>query len=393
MGKWEMVRLGDVGTIITGSTPKTSDAQNYSANDLSFFKPGDIAENTISLLSSSQDFVSDYARPHCRVVPPNSILVTCIGIIGKIGITAHESTCNQQINAIIPNSKMCNPNYLACAISRAKREMNHIANAAVVPIINKSQFSNIQIPLPPLPIQQKIADVLDCASALIEKRKAQISKLDLLVKSRFVEMFGDPVRNEKGWEVKPLSKIIIHANNGMARRGNDENGSIVLRLIELQNGYIDYSKPNRISLDDAEKGRYLLKNGDFLFARVNGNPEYVGRCAVFKNICESVYHNDHIIRVRFDGEQLDGLFASELFNSSYGKSEMKDKIKTSAGQYTINQAGIGDIKLPLPPFSLQTNFADFVQQSDKSKLEMRRGLDKLELLYKALIQKCFEGVM
>ena len=155
MGNWAMVRLGDVGTLVTGNTPKTSDEKNYSSNDLNFFKPGDINENSISLLSSSQDFVSDYARSQCRLIPPHSILVTCIGTIGKIGITIQESTCNQQINAVIPNGELCNPNYLAYAISRTKREMNHMANAAVVPIVNKSQFSNIQIPYHRSPFNSK----------------------------------------------------------------------------------------------------------------------------------------------------------------------------------------------------------------------------------------------
>jgi type I restriction enzyme S subunit len=161
--------------------------------------------------------------------------------------------------------------------------------------------------------------------------------------------------------------------------------------VDSEDGYIDYMKPNRINLDDAEKERYLLNNGDFLFARVNGNPEYVGRCAVFKAIDEPVYFNDHIIRVRFDCGELNGLFASELFNSSYGKSEMKDKIKTSAGQYTINQVGIGAIRVPRPPLPLQTRFADFVRATGKSKFALQRGLDKLEILYQSLMQKCFAG--
>ena len=95
--------------------------------------------------------------------------------------------------------------------------------------------------------------------------------------SRFIEMFGDPEINTKNWNKISLSDIIQNANNGMARRGSDFDGDIVLRLVELQDGYIDYSSPNRIMLTEAEKRRYLLLDKDFLFARVNGNPEYVGR--------------------------------------------------------------------------------------------------------------------
>lgn len=181
-------------------------------------------------------------------------------------------------------------------------------------------------------------------------------------------MFGDPDQNPRGWEKVPLSSIITNANNGMARRGSDPEGNIVIRLVELQDGHIDYSMPNRINLTEVEKRRYILYDRDFLFARVNGNPEYVGRCAVFKEIGEPVYYNDHIIRVHFNDALLNGTFASALLNSSYGKRQMRGQIKTSAGQYTISQDGIGAIVTILPPLKLQNQFADFVTQLDKSKL-------------------------
>ena len=191
------------------------------------------------------------------------------------------------------------------------------------------------------------------------------------------------------WTKQPLSEIIINANNGMARRGNDPHGSIVMRLVELQDGHIDYSTPNRIVLTDTEKGKYLLRENDFLFARVNGNPEYVGRCAVFHDIGEPVYHNDHIIRVHFDDTVLNGAFASALINSAYGKRQMRGQIKTSAGQYTISQDGIGAITAILPPMALQQQFAAFVEQTDKSKLAVQKGLQELEILKKSLMQQYF----
>ena len=222
---------------------------------------------------------------------------------------------------------------------------------------------------------------LDWINYIIRNRQQQLKKLDELVKSRFIELFGDPEQNPMVWTKQPLSEIIINANNGMARRGNDPHGSIVMRLVELQDGHIDYSTPNRIVLTDTEKGKYLLRENDFLFARVNGNPEYVGRCAVFHEIGEPVYHNDHIIRVHFDDTVLNGAFASALINSAYGKRQMRGQIKTSAGQYTISQDGIGAITAILPPMALQQQFAAFVEQTDKSKFVIQQALDKAQVLF------------
>lgn len=384
-----MVKLGDLGQIITGNTPKTNEKHNYNSKDICFVKPSDIDEENISLIEKSVFYISERARNKSKIVPKNSILVTCIGIIGKVAITNVECAFNQQINGIVLEESKCIPNYVAYAIQFQKKYIQEVANNAVVPILNKTQFSNIEISLPLLEEQRKIAKILDKVSDLIAKRKQQLEKLDLLVKSRFIEMFGDPFVNPKSWNIVVFSDIIQNANNGMARRGNDLDGDIVLRLVELQNGYIDYSSPNRIILNEAEKKRYRLLDKDFLFARVNGNPDNVGRCAVFNDIKDPVYHNDHIIRVHFNDELVNGTFLSVLLNSEYGKSEMRNKIKTSAGQYTISQDGIGAVKSILPPIKLQTQFAEFVQQTEHTKSIIKQSLEKLETLKKELMQEYF----
>lgn len=262
--------------------------------------------------------------------------------------------------------------------------------------VNQASFSvtdlkKIDIEIPNIETQKKIVEVLDKAQFLIDKKKEQIELLDELVKSRFIEMFGDPKINPKNWTIMELKNLMLLANNGLSRRGNDEEGNIVLRLVELQNGYIDYTNVNRIKLTESEEKRYLLKEGDFLFARVNGNPDYVGRCAYFKNIGENVFHNDHIIRVRFDSEILNNDYVTSVLNSKYGKLQMKDKLKTSAGQYTINQTGISEIKIPIPPMELQNEFAEFVTQIDSIRSKMEASLSELEDNFNSLMQKAFKG--
>ena len=237
-----------------------------------------------------------------------------------------------------------------------------------------STTSQKTVELPVIEEQKNIVSKLDKILEVIDNQNKQLELLDEAIKARFVEMFGDPEDNPFEWDKMPLSNIMLNANNGMARRGNDENGNIVLRLVELQDGYIDYSNPNRICLNENEKKRYLLKNNDFLFARVNGNPDNVGRCAVFHDIGEDVYHNDHIIRVHFNEELLNGVFASELINSNFGKRQLKKRIKTSAGQYTVSQDGIGAIVSIVPPLELQNQFASFVEEIDKSRLLSNHSL-------------------
>ncbi|MGU8228105.1 restriction endonuclease subunit S [Clostridium perfringens] len=254
-----------------------------------------------------------------------------------------------------------------------------------------SHLKKIKVILPPLNIQKKIVEVLEKSQYVINKRSEQIEELELLVKSKFIEMFGDPYLNPKRWAKKELKEIMLLANNGLSRRGNDLDGNIVLRLVELQDGYLDYTSVNRIKLTESEEKRYLLKDGDFLFARVNGNPDNVGRCAYYQEIGEKVFHNDHIIRVRFDNTLINNCFVSTMLNSGYGKLQMKDKLKTSAGQYTVNQTGISEIKVVVPPIELQNKFEDFVKQIDKLKFEIEQSLKELEDNFNSLMQKAFKG--
>ena len=268
------------------------------------------------------------------------------------------------------------PEYLYYVVKHMRLQKYY--TGATIPHIYFKDYQNEVFNLADSIRQREIVKVLKNVEDTIRYQEIEINKFDELIKARFIEMFGDPEENPFNWKKILLAKAIINANNGMARRGNDNDGNIVMRLVELQDGYIDYSNPNRIILKDNEKKRYLLKDKDFLFARVNGNPDNVGRCAVFHDIGEDVYHNDYIIRVHFDEELLNGTFASALFNSDYGKKQLKSQIKTSAGQYTVSQDGIGAIATILPPAKLQNQFADFVQQVDKSRFDIKKSIIELE---------------
>ncbi|MCL2570758.1 MAG: restriction endonuclease subunit S [Firmicutes bacterium] len=388
MSKWEMVRLGGVGAVITGNTPKTSDVKNYDSDDLYFVKPSDIAENVIARLNDSENYVSEYARRSCRIVPQNSVLVTCIGIIGKIGVTTSEVAFNQQINAIVPDADKCNHKFLAYAISRVRAELNHVANAAVVPIINKSQFSDIKIPLPPLDVQKKIADILDHASALIEKRKAQIAKLDLLVKSQFAEMFGDPVTNSMGWDIKPLGEITNSRLGKMldAKKQTGENNYPYLANFNVQWFRIDFSKLNEMDFNETDRIEFALEYGDLLVCE-GGE---VGRTAIWENEMVDCFFQKAIHRVRCDiniciPEYMAWIMYQKATTTNF------DGLVTSATIAHLTGEKLKRLMVQVPPLDLQHSFAEFIHAVDESKTKMRLGLDKLELLHKSLMQKCFNG--
>lgn len=187
---WEVKKLKDVGSITTGSTPSTSNSDNYASNDICFVKPSDIEKEGITTIKSTEFYVSNYAYDTvCRKLPKGSVLTTCIGIIGKVGVLSIDATCNQQINAVIPNPSMSST-YLAYAILSIRDYIQNVANAPVVPIINKGQFSSFQIPSPPLPLQQSFAQKIESIERQKELIIQSIREAQTLFDSRMEYYFG-----------------------------------------------------------------------------------------------------------------------------------------------------------------------------------------------------------
>ena len=176
-------KICEVGTVITGNTPSTKDSENYSSNDYCFVKPSDISKEGVADIQTSEFFISKKAYSNSRQLPKCSVLTTCIGIIGKVGILRKTATCNQQINAIVPNSDISSI-YLAYAILGLRDVLEAMANAPVVPIINKGVFSMLQIPLPPLSLQHSFATKMASIEESKASLKAQITEMQNLLASR-----------------------------------------------------------------------------------------------------------------------------------------------------------------------------------------------------------------
>ena len=168
---WEKKRLDEIGKVITGNTPSTKDESNYSSADYCFVKPSDIAKDSISYISNTEFYISEKAYVNSRQLPKGSVLTTCIGIIGKVGILQKDATCNQQINAIIPN-KDIDAKFLAHVLFMIRDILTDVANAPIVPIINKKEFSSVSIPIPSFSLQQEFASKIES----IEKQKELIAK-------------------------------------------------------------------------------------------------------------------------------------------------------------------------------------------------------------------------
>lgn len=167
-----LVALKELGEIITGNTPSKKNIEYYDSDDICFVKPDIISDSEISIINSSNEYISEKARTKARIVQENTIFVTCIGTIGKIGIAEKgDYAFNQQINAIVPNDRTI-PKYLAYALFYSNAKLSAIANAPVVPIINKTQFGDFRLNIESdITKQKRIITTLDKLQSIITHRK------------------------------------------------------------------------------------------------------------------------------------------------------------------------------------------------------------------------------
>lgn len=318
--------------------------------------------------------------------------------IGKCAIyEGHPESLVHGMNLLgfRPNLDNIDPRFLLYALrssefrSQLPRIIKPAVNQASVTI---SDLKHLEIPLPELSDQRRIVAILDKADAIHRKREQALNLADDFLRSAFMEMFGDPVTNPKGWPVKMLGDHIGHSNNGLARRRKTPRnvGSIVLRLQDIRKNSLKLDEPNRIELEDSEVKRFLLHPNDLLFIRVNGNKDYVGRCAIFSDHTEPVFHNDHIIRIQM-ADGYDPYFLTHVFNERFGKHLMAGKVKTSAGQYTISQDGIRSLTLIQPPIDKQENFKELTSKVNVQIELLNVACNESASLFASLSQRAFGG--
>ncbi|MGI2080250.1 restriction endonuclease subunit S [Shewanella putrefaciens] len=389
---WPMVKLGNVATL-NPRAPKELDSDQI----VSFVGMASVSED--GYLQSEEPRVLEETKKGFTYFAKSDVLLAKITPCFENGkclranqISNPTGFGSTEFHVLRPDESKLDATYLFYMIwSNQFRTLGAASmfGAAGQKRVGSDFLKNFEIPLPPLAEQKRIAAILDKADAIRRKRQQAIQLADDFLRAVFLQMFGDPVTNPKGWEVKPLGQNIAHANNGLSRRRKEQDnvGDIVLRLQDVHYDGIRFDKElNRIKLEQSEKERFHVDKGDILFIRVNGNPDYVGRSAVFDGYKEHIYHNDHLIRLKIN-EVFDPIFLSYCFNYEGGRKIISGQIKTSAGQHTISQSGIYLLDFYIPPISLQKQFVLI----RKSLMNIRFDDATTACLFDSLSQKSFSG--
>lgn len=261
--------------------------------------------------------------------------------------------------------------------------------------ITKGKLEAIEIPLPPLSEQKRIADILDKADAIRRKRQEAIEEFEKLRASVFSEMFSQKLANTK-WN--DLSEHLLELRYGTSNKSG-ATGYTALRIPNIVRGVIDLADLKTVDASDAELEKLRLVDGDVLFVRTNGNPDYVGRCAVFESSQmqdaglqpNEIIYASYLIRARLQQDQLRPVFLQSLLQTSAGRKDVRDKCRTSAGQYNINTKGIGSLQVPRIDIEEQLAFEQHVASLRPTLLKLTTAEIESKELFSSLVQRAFRG--
>lgn len=259
------------------------------------------------------------------------------------------------------------------------------------PFVKVKDSLNRSILLPDLSTQQHIATILDKISEGIALCRKMMDELDLMVKAKFGEMFGDMLLNSKHWSectLESLADIVSGITKG--RKTKDENLIEVpyMAVSNVKDGHIDWRTVKTIMATTQEINQYRLQSDDVLMTE-GGDPDKVGRGAIIKNPPENCIHQNHIFRVRLNEKVILPTFFAEYLQHQKAKRYFLGCAKQTTGIASINMRQLKAMPVLLPPIELQEQFATFVSKIDKSRLTIQQVLSKIELEQKVLMQKYF----
>ena len=387
MGKY---KLDDIFDLQMGKTPARNNPVYWNDGCNAWVSIADLS-NYSKYVNTTKETISDVGvrESGIKKVPNETVIMSFKLSLGKLAITTQPIYTNEAIMAFI-DKKIIDilPNYIFYLFSWMNWAEG--TNKAVKGItLNKSTLKNYEINVPPLPVQEKIADVLDRANALIEKRKAQITKLDLLVKSQFVEMFGNIKENRYNFPVMALHDVCNKITDGKHSGCEGEFGSgyFFVGAREISNGNIQYDTAKEITASDFFESyrRCNIEIGDFVIVNTGAT---IGKTAIaVDSRTTRTLLQKSVALLKTKSEKLLPIFLQYC----YITNPAMYRVESASAQPNLLLSKIKATEIILPPLDMQICFVNFVRHMEVQKTQLKKSLALLELNYKSLMQKCFKG--
>ncbi|OBT31675.1 restriction endonuclease subunit S [Vibrio splendidus] len=376
---WPLVKFKDIANVVTGSTPKKN--TEYFDGEVPFVTPGDLG--VVSEVTTTARTLTREGAATVRCIPAGSVMVCCIGAtIGKVGYTNQKVASNQQINSLVVDTSKADPKYVYYYCLTLKPKLISASSSTTMPIVNKSTFAEFEIPLPPLAEQKRIAAILDKADAIRQKRKQAIDLADEFLRSVFLDMFGDPVSNPKGWETKRMGDVIEfkggHQPPKSTFKYEPEQGYV--RLIQIR----DFKTDKYKTYIPEDKARRIFDVDDVMIARY-GPPVF----QILKGLSGS--YNVALMKASPKNDSFLKSFIFYLLQLPAYHDVIVANSERTAGQTGVNLELLNNFTVPVPSLSQQQDIMAHMVRLETIIDKFNVQLTDAEELFSSLSQKAFSG--
>lgn len=400
------VRLGELCDLLNGVAFKSDDYIDFS-NTLVCRMSNIRPDATFNILYNPKYLPDTYANKYKDYLLKDGDIIIAmtdmasdskiLGVPTIVDTKGFNLLLNQRVGKLCKiNFNKAHVPYLKKVLSRPelKSYYKRFSGGGLQLNISKSDILNIRIPLPSIDDQIRIAEVLTRAEKLIAKRKESISALDEFLKSTFLEMFGDPVRNEKGWEKKYLKSLTKKIGSGATPIGGDSSykteGISLIRSMNVYDNMFKYKDLAHIDEVQAEKLKNVIVEMDDVLLNITGAS--VCRCTLVPKDILPARVNQHVAIIRVKGNDLNSIFLSSLFTSnSYKQQLLKIAKQNGATREALTKDQIENLEILLPPLPIQNKFAAIVEKVEAMKVKYNESLVEMEKLYGSLSQRAFRG--
>jgi type I restriction enzyme S subunit len=387
------MKLGECAEIHSGSTPRTNNPDFWDG-DITWVTPKDLSKLKSKFISKTESKITQLGFDSCstKLLPENSVLFSSRAPIGHVAINTIPMCTNQGFKSFVPKADLLDSQYLYYWLKANKEYLQDLGVGATFKEISKTVIANVEIPLPPLAEQRRIASILDQADELRQKRQQTIEKLDQLLQATFIDMFGDPEQNPKKWNKVILGDICDakdRVNYGVVQPGNDFEGGIpLIRVGDIDGGILSFTSIKTIDPEiEKDYSRSRLKGNEILVSCVGsiGTIAKVPNKAIGFNIARA------ITRVPLQDKRIIN-FVAECLKTEAIQNYFKKNTRT-VSQPTLNVSFVKETEIIFPNEEKILDFCKIVDKVEFQKELLQKALVMQESLFQSLQNQAFNGTL
>lgn len=388
---FEQVSIGVFCETGSGGTPSRQKAAEYFGGTIPWVKSGELREN---IITSTEESITDIGlkESSAKLLPRNTLLVALYGAtVGRIGVLGIEAATNQAVCYIIPDERRVNRQYLFYALRVQVPFWLSKRVGGGQPNISQGIIKQTKIPLPPLPEQRRIADILDKADAIRRKRQEAKDASDCFALSLFNYAFVNNYRHTNQQKsLVEIAEVVSGVTKG--RRFNGAATRVVpyLRVANVQDGFLELSEIKTIEALTAEVPKLALQQGDVVMTE-GGDFDKLGRGALWEHNVPDCIHQNHVFRVRVNRRFLLPEYFNVFLRTTRAKSYFLSCAKKTSNLASINITQLKALPVPLPKIALQEIFVRELRKSQQYKTNIKAHTDEVNNLFNSLVQRAFRG--